>query len=111
VATAYKILGQARPLDTNNADLITVPSSKAQVISTLTVTNTTASAASYRVFARITGATAAEGNALAYDVAIAANDTVALTLGCTLATTDKLTVRSSLASGLTFTAFGSELDA
>jgi hypothetical protein len=111
VATAYKILGQSRPLNTSNADLITVPSSKAQVISTLTVTNTTASAASYRIFARITGASADEGNALGYDVAIAANDTVALTLGCTLATTDVLTVRSSLASGLTFTAFGSELDA
>jgi hypothetical protein len=110
VATAYKILGQARPLDTNNADLMTVPSAKAQVISTLTVCNTTASAATYRVFARITGASAGEGNALAYDVAIAANDTVALTLGCALATTDKLTVRSSLASGLTFTAFGSEVD-
>lgn len=110
MATAYKILGQARPLDTSNADLITVSAGDAEVISTLTIANTTASAATYRIFARITGATAAEGNALAYDVAIAANDTVALTLGCTLAATDVLTVRSSLASGLTFTAFGSEID-
>jgi hypothetical protein len=110
VATAYKILGQARPLNTSNADLITVSAGDAEVISTITVCNTTASAATYRVFARITGASAAEGNALAYDVAIAANDTVALTLGCTLAATDVLTVRSSVASALTFTAFGSEID-
>ena len=110
MATTYKILGQARPLNTSNADLITVSAGDAEVISTLAISNTTASATTYRVFARISGAAAAEGNSLAFDVAIAANDTVALTLGCTLAATDVLTVRSGTASALTFTAFGSEID-
>jgi hypothetical protein len=110
MATVYKILGQARPLNTSDANLMTVGANKAQIVSTLTVANSTASAATYRVFARIGGASAAEANTLAYDVPIAANDTVALTLGCTLAATDVLTVRSGTASSLTFTAFGSEID-
>lgn len=110
MATVYKILGQSRPANTSNADLITVGASKAQVISSLTVCNTTGSAATYRIFARIAGAAAAEGNAVAYDVAIAANDTVGLTLGLCLAATDKLTIRSGTSNALCFTAFGSEID-
>ena len=109
MATVYKILGQARPLDTNNADLITVGASKYHVLSTLTVCNTTATAATFRAFAT-TGAAGAEGNAIAYDVSVAANDSLFLTLGVTMDASDKLIVRSGTASALTFTAFGSEID-
>lgn len=107
--TAYKILGQSAPANTSNADLITVGASKSQVISTLVVTNTTTSAATCRVFARIAGAAAATGNAIVYDASIGANSTVTFTLGITLAATDVLTVRTGTANALTFTAFGSEI--
>ena len=107
--TVYRILGQARPASTSNANLQTVAANKNQIVSTLTVCNTTSSAATYRVFARINGAAASEANALAWDVAIAANDTVALTLGATLGVGDILTVRSGTSSALCFTAFGSEI--
>lgn len=110
MATVYKILGQSRPANTSNANLMTVGANKNQVVSTLTVCNTTSTAATYRVFARINGAAASEANALAYDVAIAASDTVALTLGCTLAAGDILTIRSGTSNALCFTAFGSEID-
>jgi hypothetical protein len=110
MATVYKILGQSRPANTNNADLITVSAGDMEIISTLTVCNTTASATTYRIFARINGASATEANALAWDVAIAANDTVALTIGATLAAADVLTVRSGASNALCFTAFGSEID-
>ena len=109
MATVYKILGQARPADTNNADLITVGASKYHVLSTLTVCNTTATAATFRAFAT-TGAAGAEGNAIAYDVSVAGNDSLFLTLGVTMDASDKLIVRSGTASALTFTAFGSEID-
>lgn len=108
-SSTYKILGQSAPTSTSNADLITVGASKSQVISTLVIANTTSTAATCRVFARIGGATAAASNALIYDANVAANSVNAFTLGITLAATDVLTVRTGTANALTFTAFGTEL--
>jgi hypothetical protein len=107
--TTYKILGQAAPVNTSNADLITVGASKSQIISSLTIANTTATAATTRVFARIAGAAAATTNALLYDVTIQGNSSATFTLGITLAATDVLTIRTGTANALTFTAFGTEL--
>lgn len=109
MATAYKILGQGAPTDTNNLNLITVGAAKSQVISTLIVSNTTSTAATCRVFARIAGAAAAASNAIVYDVTVPGAGVQAFTLGITLAATDILTVRSGTANALTFTAFGSEI--
>lgn len=109
MANAYKVLGQSAPANTSNADLITVGSGKSQVVSTLVVANTTTSAATCRVFARIGGAAAAAGNALVYDATVLGNTTTTLTLGITLAATDVLTIRTDTANALTFTAFGSEI--
>lgn len=109
MATAYKILGQSAPANTSNADLITVGSGKSQVVSSLVIANTTSSAATCRVFARVAGATAAASNAVMYDVSIAANSLNAFTLGITLAATDVLTIQTGTSNALTFTAFGSEI--
>lgn len=107
--TTYKILGQAAPADTNNANLITVGASKSQIISTLAIANTTGTDATCRVFVRIAGATAAASNAILYDVNILKNSIAAFTLGITLAATDIVTIRSGTANALTFTAFGTEI--
>ena len=107
--TTYKILGQAAPANTSNADLITVGAAKEQIISTLTIANVTTTAATARVFARIAGAAAAVGNAILYDVSVPANSSANFTIGMTLAATDVITIRSGTASALTFTAFGTEL--
>ena len=107
--TIYKILGQSAPSTTSNANLYTVPAATSAVVSSLTITNTTTSAATCRVFARIAGAAASAANAIVYDVSIDPNTITALTLGITLATTDVLTVQSSVANALTFTVFGSEI--
>lgn len=107
--TTYKILGQSAPANTSNADLITVGASKSQIISTLVITNTTASSATARVFARIAGAAAAASNALFYDVSISPNSTASFTLGITLSATDVLTIQTGTANALTFTAFGTEI--
>lgn len=113
MATAtYKTLGRVSPADTNNADLYTVGSAVTggAVLSTVAVANTTGSAAAYRIFVRNnSGDTAAQSNAIGYDVAIAANDTVALTLGISLSAGQILTVRSNTANALNFFAFGSEI--
>jgi glucose-6-phosphate dehydrogenase assembly protein OpcA len=106
--TTYKVLGQSIPSATTATTLYTVPSSTSTVISTITVCNQAASAGSYRIAVRPAGATLATSHYVAYDVAIAANDTTALTLGLTLATTDVVTVYASSAS-MSFAAFGSEI--
>lgn len=109
MATVYKVLGQAAPANTSNANLYTVPSATSAIVSTLVVANTTATAATARVFARIAGATAAASNAILYDASIPANSTATFTLGMTLATTDIITIQTGTSNALTFTAFGSEI--
>lgn len=109
MATTYKVLGQSAPADTNNADLYTVPAATAAVVSTISVSNVTATDATCRVFVRQAGAAASASNAIIYDGNVAANDLIALTIGVTLAATDVISVQSSSGSALTFQAFGSEI--
>ena len=110
MATAYKVLGQSAPAATTPADLYTVPSAKAAIISTLVVANRNNASATFRVSVRPAGASQANQHYIAYDVSVGANDSTALTLGITMATTDVLTVYASTAN-LSFNAFGSEVDA
>ena len=104
---AKKVLGQANPSAVTATTLYTVPSAKSAVVSTLVVANLAATAATYRVAIRPAGATLASTHYIAYDVALSANDSTALTLGITLATTDVVTVYASTAN-INFTAFGDE---
>ena len=107
--TTYKVLGQALTASTANADLYTVPASTSTIVSTLTISNVTATAATARVFIRVAGAAAATSNAILYDVQIPANSVQAFTLGITLAATAVITVQNGTSSALTFQAFGAEL--
>jgi len=106
--TAYKVLGQLASAATTNETLDTCPASTQTVVSTLVVCNRAASAKTYRIAIRKDGATLATSQYIAFDVAIAANDSTALTLGITIDAADIITVYASSAD-LTFTAFGSEL--
>ena len=109
MANTYKVLGQSNPTTTANVDLYTVPSGTAAVISSLVVTNVTASAAVVNVFVRQSGATATTSNSILYEVSVAANTVAAFTLGITMAAGDKITVRSDTANAVAFHAFGSEV--
>jgi len=106
--TAYKVLGQSTPSATTNTSLYTVPSSTSTVVSTVTVCNQASTAGTFRIAIRPAGASIASQHYLAYDTPIAANDTIALTLGITLATTDIITIYASSAT-MSFAAFGSEI--
>ena len=109
---AYKVLGRRAAAATSEEELYTVPTSSAAVVSTIVIANRSASARTYRLAVKPTsGTTIADEHYLAYDVSIAANDSVALTLGITLAAGNSIRSYSSAASSLTFTAFGSELSA
>jgi glucose-6-phosphate dehydrogenase assembly protein OpcA len=106
--TTYKVLAQSNPSATTATTLYTVPSSTSTVVSTITVCNQASTAGSYRIAVRPAGASLATTHYVAYDVPIAANDTTALTLGITLATTDVVTIYASSAN-MSFAAFGSEI--
>jgi len=108
MAATYKVLGQSAPSATTDTDVYTVPSATSTVVSTITVCNRSASAVTYRIAVRPAGAAIANQHYIAYEIALAANDTTALTLGVSLATTDVVTVYAST-DNLTFNIFGSEI--
>jgi hypothetical protein len=105
----YKILGQTHPATTADTDLYTCPTATQTIVSTLTITNVTASPANARVWARINGAATAHVNAILFDVPVAANSVAAFTLGLTVDAADIISVRSSTGNTLTFQLFGSEI--
>ena len=108
MANVYKVLAQSNPSATTATTLYTVPSATSTVLSTITICNQAASAGTFRIAVRPAAATLAAQHYIAYDVAIAANDTTALTLGLTLATTDVVTIYASSAT-MSFNAYGSEI--
>jgi hypothetical protein len=108
MAYTYKVLGQSAPSATTNTDVYTVGAGKQAVVSTITVANRSASAATYRIAIRPAGATIANQHYIAYGVTVGANDTTPLTLGISLAQTDVITVYASTAD-LSFGVFGSEI--
>jgi hypothetical protein len=108
MAITYKVLAQSAPSATTNTDVYTVGAGKQAIISTITICNRAATAATYRIALRPDGATIADEHYIAYDVALAANDTTALTLGITCDASDVVTVYASTAD-LTFSLFGSEV--
>jgi hypothetical protein len=108
--TTYKVLGQVAPSVTTATTLYTVPASTSTVISTVNVCNRGAAVASFRLAVRPAGATLANEHYLAYDVGIPANDSIAVTIGVSLAATDVVTVYAGT-STMSFAAFGAEITA
>lgn len=108
MATTYKVLGQSNPAATTATSLYTVGAGKSAVVSTITVCNQAASAATFRIAIRVAGSALSAEEYIAYDSTVAANDTTAFTLGITLAATDVITVYASTAT-VSFNAFGSEI--
>ena len=108
MASTYKVLAQSAPSATTNTDVYTVGSGKSAVVSTITVCNRSASAATYRIAIRVAGATIANEDYIAYDASVPANDTINLTIGVTLAATDVVTVYASTAN-LSINLFGAEI--
>lgn len=105
--TSYKVLGQSAPAATTATTLYTVPASTQAVCSTLAVCNRGA-ATTIRVAVRPAGAGLANQHYIVYDAPIGANDSLFLTLGITLNTTDVVTVYAGTAD-TTFSLYGSEI--
>jgi hypothetical protein len=107
MAFNYKVLAQDST-GASNTNIYTAPSSSQVIVSTITVANISTSAGSYRIAVRPNGATLANKHYIAYDVPIAANNTVALTLGLTIDAADVITTYGS-SSSIVFNVYGSEI--
>ena len=103
-----KTLGQVAPAATTATDLYIVPASTQTTVSTITVCNRNATATTFRIYVRVAGASVDNKQYIYYDHPIDGNSTFALTLGITLAATDRITVYAGTAN-LSFNAFGVEL--
>jgi len=108
MASTYKVLGQVNPSATTATTLYTVPAATSTVCSTLVIANTAVTGGSFRVAVRPAGEALATKHYIAYDTVMAANDSIFLTLGISLAATDVVTVYASSAS-MVFNLFGSEI--
>jgi len=122
MAAVYKVLGmtgaagatgngaQQLSAANTNYNLYTSPGSGnlSTVVSTITICNQASTAATFNIAIRPAGATLDTRHYIAYGTPIAGNDTIALTLGVTIATTDIITINAS-ATTLSFAAFGSEI--
>jgi glucose-6-phosphate dehydrogenase assembly protein OpcA len=108
MATTYKVLGQSNPAATTLTSLYTVPAATQSVISSISVANLTATAATFRIAVRPAGASISNQHYIGYDITVGASDTTIITVGITMGATDVLSVYASTAN-LVFQAFGSEV--
>ena len=103
---SYKVLGQANPAATTVTTLYT--SAGTVVISTLVICNQASSSMTYRIAVKPTADTLSTLHYIAYNAALAANETIALTLGITMSAAENIIVYSSNAS-TSFNLFGTEI--
>lgn len=105
--SVYKVLGQQAPAATTLITLYTVPAATSAVCSTLAIANRGVSTL-VRVAVRPAGVAIANQHYIVYDVPIAQYESVFLTLGISLATTDVVSVYAGTAD-VSFSLFGSEI--
>jgi len=105
-----KQLGQLRPANTTAASLYSPGAGVTAIVKSVWICNTTASPVTFRIFADDDGTTYDETTALFWDVTVEGNTTIELDTFMALNdATGNLAVRTSVASALTFTAFGAEV--
>lgn len=106
-STSYRVLGRVAPAAATTTSLYTATNVSA-VISTLSICNQSSSNSTYTIAVRPGAAVLSPKHYIAYNAAIPAQDTIALTIGITLATTDVISVIAGNSS-TSFNLFGSEI--
>lgn len=104
----YKTLSQTFPSAATLTTAYTVPASTSTTVSTITICNQSATATTYRISVAVAAAADTTKQYICYDTPLAGNETQALTLGITLATTDLIRVYATLAT-VSFNVFGVEI--
>jgi len=110
MALQEKQLGQLRPANTTAASLYSPPALTTAIIKGLTICNTTATTATFRVFNDDDGSTYDETTALFFDAEIEGNVTISVTGYKAMDNSaGNFAVRTDTANALTFTLFGAEV--
>ena len=108
-ANSYKVLGQTNPTTANTESILyTVPSGFMAFASVLSICNQGATTSTVRVAVRPAGITSTAKTFILFDTYINPNDSLMLTLGLSLATTDIISVWSGTSS-FSFVLSGSEI--
>lgn len=108
MATTRKVLGQAASGAGTDSTLYTVPASTDAVVSSLVLCETNGAAATVKISVRgAGGTTTTAATAIVWNLPIAANQTITLTLGITIQAAGTIVIQSSTAN-VTITAFGQE---
>lgn len=108
--TTYRVLGQSAPAATTPATVYTVLTGRQTVISSIVVANRGSEGTTFRIAVRPNGSTLANEHYIAYDVAIARNDTTVLSFGITLNDDDLVDVYAGNGN-LSFNIYGTEITA
>jgi len=108
MATVYKVLGQQTPSANTATTLYTVPAATSTVVSTVTICNQSGANAAVSLAVCPANTAITTSQYIVNSALVTANDTVFLTVGVTLATTDTLRVVSNVAN-VSFNSFGSEI--
>jgi hypothetical protein len=90
MADAFKILGQAIPAATTLTDVYTVTTGAMATVSTVTFCNQSANATTVRMAVAVAGAANTPAQYVVMDASVRGNDTLTLTIGMTLGSTDVL---------------------
>ena len=110
MALQEKQLGQLRPANTTAASIYSPAANVTGVIKTVVVCNTSAAAATFRIFHDDNGTTYDESTALFWDVNVNPGQTVDFdTFAPMNDSTGNFAVRTGTASALTFTVYGAEI--
>lgn len=107
MSDTIKVLGQLAAAATTEEDLYAVPNLAQTTSSTLVICNRTSVQKTFRISVAPAAASTADKQYLFYDTSIAANTTVTVTIGMTLAQLDVVRIYAS-ATGLSFNLFGVE---
>jgi hypothetical protein len=108
MATSYKVLGQVNPTANTLSRVYNVPASNSAVISTVVICNQSTIASSFKLAVMPSGNTVSSKHYLNYDTPIPGNDSIAVTIGITLAANDTILANAS-SSNISISVFGSEI--
>lgn len=103
-----KVLGQNTPSAATATTLYTVPASTSVVVSSIVVCNTNTTDVKVRVWVQVAGASDTTKQYIYYDVIVLGNQTLVLTAGLSLATTDVIRIQADT-TNVAFSAFGVEV--
>lgn len=108
MTTKLKVLGQTNPAANTWNLVYAVPSNNTAVISTITVCNTGVANAQFSLAVQPANAAISTKHYVAYNTTVPSYDTVVLTLGLSMGSTDTLSANASTTS-LAIGAFGTEV--